>query len=137
MHLNRVGPEIQPLSISGRIPDIETIRPDIRLCDLIYYTTKSFLLLKYPVIRHNPWHLREWGLGINHLLSILVLKKENERNLFCGREIIMAIFFSPKYLRSVAVKKNHIGYKYPSLKTKKLTALYDRKDFRKCFNLES
>ena len=49
----------------------------------------------------------------------------------------MAIFLSPKYLRSVAVKKNHIGYKYPSLKTKKLTALYDRKDFRKCFNLES
>ncbi len=37
---NRVGPDIRPSSISDRIPDIETIRPEFRQYNLLYFTTK-------------------------------------------------------------------------------------------------
>ena len=39
--LSRVGPDIR----CGRIPDIETIRPDIRQYNLLYFTTKISVFL--------------------------------------------------------------------------------------------
>ena len=47
----RVGADIQPFSISSRIPDIETIQLDIQQYNVLYYTTKIPVI---PDIRPNP-----------------------------------------------------------------------------------
>ncbi len=41
--INLVVPDIRPFLISSRIPDIETIRPDIRQFNLLYLTKKITL----------------------------------------------------------------------------------------------
>ncbi len=73
----RVGPEIKPFSIFGRIPDIKIIRPDIRQFILIHLTKKSFRQIKHYflnscyyinklVFRNNLYILKIGGRTVGH-----------------------------------------------------------------------